>query len=240
MKRAFRVGACLPCAIVLVACGGGGGNSNPPPPPPANYNLQAGIAGMVAQGLTSNVSLSGTVTVNGASVPFTGTGTYTLAPGVKTTFNNASAQAQTETISGTVNAAGQSQAISTSVTAYYATSDSSFLGENDGNEYDVAQAPFQYPTSLSGGSGGTLGTVLRYTDQTMSASLGTAQVTYSILTPVDPGSPMGIIITTKIYDAQNTLQETDVTKYVLTTASALVFTSASAQNAEGTLTVTAQ
>jgi hypothetical protein len=236
MKRAFRVGACLPCAIVLVACGGGGGSNGTgsPPPPAANYNLQAGIANMVAHGLTANVTLSGTVTVNGTSVPFTGTGTYTLTPAVNAMFNNAGAQAQTQTISGTVNAAGQSQAISISVTDYYATADSSFLGEAGGNEYDVAQAPFQYPTAVTGASSGTLGTVLRYTDSTQSVSLGTAQVTYQTLTPVDPGSPMGITITT------SSQQETDVTKYTMTAANVISFVSASAQNAQGTLTVTAQ
>jgi hypothetical protein len=232
MKRAFRVGACLPCAIVLVACGGGGGSdgTGSPPPPSANYNMQAGIANMVAHGLTANVTLSGTAN----SVPFTGTGTYTLTPAVNAMFNNASAQAQTQTISGTVNAAGQSQAISISVTDYYATADSSFLGEASANEYDVAQAPFQYPTAVTGASSGTLGTVLRYTDSTQSVSLGTAQVTYQTLTPVDPGSPMGITITT------SSQGETDVTKYTMTGANVISFVSATAQNAQGTVTATAQ
>jgi hypothetical protein len=203
--------------------------------------MQAGITGMVAHGLTSNVTLSGTVTVNGSSVPYTGTGTYTLTPGVNGMFNGANAQAQTETISGTINLAGQSTPVpATSVTAYYATADSAFLGENDSNEYDVAQAPFQYPTSVTGGSSGTLGTVLRYSDPTMSVSLGTAQVTYQTLTPVDPGSPMGITITTKIFGPQSELQETDVTKYTMTVANVISFSSASAQNAQATLTVTAQ
>jgi hypothetical protein len=236
MKRAFRVGACVPCVIALVACGGGGGDPPLQPPTPTNFNMQAGIANMVTHGLTSNVTLSGTAN----SVPFTGTGTYTLTPGVNGTFNGAAALAQTETISGTVNAAGQSLPVSTSVTDYYATADSAFLGESNATEYDVAQAPFQYPTSVSGASSGTLGTVLRYTDQTLSVSVGTAQVTYQTMAPVDPGSPMGIAITSKIYGPQSDLLETDVTNYTMTSANVISFSSATAQSAQATLTAKAQ
>lgn len=56
----------------------------PPPPPAANYNMQAGIADMVAHGLSANVSLSGTVTVGGISTPVTGSGTYVLTAGAIT------------------------------------------------------------------------------------------------------------------------------------------------------------
>jgi hypothetical protein len=204
--------------------------------------MQTGVSNMVAHGLAANVSLSGAVNVNGTSVPFTGTGTYTLAPGVSAMFNGAAALSQTETIAGTITAAGQSQPFpSTSVTDYYQTSTSSFLGENDGSEYDVAETPFEYPTTISGASSGTLGTVLRYTDSTQSVSLGTVQVTYQTMAPVDPGSPLGIVLTSKIYDTQNTLLETDTTHYNMTTGNVISFVSASVQNpTEGNLTVTAQ
>jgi hypothetical protein len=47
-----------------------------------------------------------------------------------------------------------------------------------------------------------MGTLSRYTDSTMSVSLGTVQVSYSLVTLVDPGSPIGIVVT-KIFDTQN-------------------------------------
>ena len=234
-SRTYLV-ACF--TIVIAACGGG--NNPASPMQPGNYDLQAGMAKMVANGLSSNVALSGMVTVNGVSTAFTGSGTFTRPPAVSATFNGTAALSQTTTVAGSVTAAGQTSAYSTNVTDYYASSDSAFLGEVSANEYDVAQAPFLFPSTVVGGSSGTLGTLSRYTDSTMSVSLGTAQVSYFLLTPVDPGSPIGIEVTTKIYDAQNTLIETDVTDYTMTTSSVVSLSGATAQNQSGTLKVTAQ
>jgi hypothetical protein len=190
--------------------------------------------------LSSNVALSGTATVNGVSTPFTGSGTFTRPPAISATFNGTAALSQTTTVAGSITAAGQTNPYSTSVTDYYASSDSAFLGEVSASEYDVAQAPISFPTTVMGGSSGTLGTLSRYTDSTMSASLGTAQVSYSLLTPVDPGSPIGIVVTTKIYDTQSTLIETDVTNYTMTTSDVVSLAGASAQNQSGMLKITVQ
>jgi hypothetical protein len=229
------IAACF--AILITACGGG---NNAVAPPSANFDLQAGIAKMVSNGLNANVALSGTVNVNGVSTAFTGSGTFTRAPGVSTTFNGATAFSQTTTVAGTISAAGQATPYSTSVTDYYASSDSAFLGEVSGSEYDVAQAPFLYPTMVVGGSSGTLGTLSRYTDGTMSVSLGTAMVSYSVMTPMDSGSSIGVAVTTKIYDTQNTLIETDVTNYTMTSGNVISLSGASAQNQSGMLTITVQ
>lgn len=227
--------------IFLSACGGG--NSAPvsmQPPPTATFDLQAGMAKMVTNGLSSNVALSGSVTVNGVSTAFTGSGTFTRPSGMSATFNGSAAISQTTTVSGSVTAAGQTSPYSTSVTDYYASSDSAFLGEASSNEYDVAQAPIVFPTMIMGGSSGTLGTLSRYTDSTMSVSLGTAQVSYATLTPVDPGSPIGIAVTTQIYDTQNSLIETDVTNYTMTSSNVVSLAGASAQNQSGMLKIAAQ
>jgi hypothetical protein len=240
MQGASRIYLAVCFAILVSACGGGNNPAAPMPPPPANFNLQAGMAKMVANGLRSNVALSGTVTVNGVSTAFTGSGTFTRPPAVSATFNGTAALSQTTTVTGSITAAGQTTPYSTSVTDYYANSDSAFLGEASGSEYDVAQAPISFPTTVTGGSSGTLGTLSRYTDSTMSVSRGTAQVSYSLLAPVDPGSPIGIVVTTKIYDTQNTLIETDVTNYTMTTSNVVSLSGASAQNQSGTLKVTVQ
>ena len=199
---------------------------------------------MVAKGLSVNVSMSGSVNGSGGAppAPFTGTGTYTLsAAGASTTFNGAGAYGQVEAINGTITVSGQTNPIATQVTNYYATGDSAFLGEVESGEYDVAQASITWPTSLTGGAGGTLGTVLRYSDNTQSVSVGKAQLTYATTAAATAGGPIGITLTTKIYDTTNTLVETDTRQYTMTSANVITFVSQQAQNtASGTITVTAQ
>ena len=83
-----RLAILLSFAIVLAACGDGGAA---PATRASSYDLQAGLVGLINSGETANVTLSGTVLVNGNSVPFTGTGTLTFAPSVSVTFNNTAA-----------------------------------------------------------------------------------------------------------------------------------------------------
>ncbi len=235
---AIIIGAAL-AAGALPGCGGGS-SMTATPPPTATFNLQTGIAGLVTGGQTASVTLSGTVVSSGTSVPFTGTGTYTLAPGASTSFNGEGALSQIQTISGTVSAAGQSAPYSVSVTDYYATGDDAFLGETGSNEYTVAQAPFQYPTTVMVGSSGILGTTSDYTDSTMSVSLGTTQVSYAVTATSGSSSSVTVAITYQVQNTQNTAVETDVTDYNLTAAGVLTFVSASTQNASESLQVTTQ
>jgi len=65
MQRAFRTYTAAFFAILVSACGGG---HNAAAPSSANFDLQAGIAKMVTNGLSANVNLSGTVSVNGGSI----------------------------------------------------------------------------------------------------------------------------------------------------------------------------
>jgi len=138
--------------------------------------------------------LSGTVIAGGNTVSFTGTGTLTLAPSVAATFNNSAAASQTQTLSGTVTASGQSRTSAPRVSwTNMPAAPTRFLGEIGSSEYDVAQTPSTYPTMVVGGSAGTLGTISRYKDSTMSVSLGTTVVTYAVTAPVDPGSLLPIL-----------------------------------------------
>lgn len=251
MKGLVQAATGTVIALALVACGGGGNNSlgggsstNPPGGGSVQYNMQAGIANMVSTGLSVNVSMSGTVNATSTTpaASFTGTGTYTLsAAGAATTFNGAGAYAQIEAINGTVTVSGQTEPLSTQVTNYYATGDSAFVGEVETSEYDVAQASITWPTSLTAGAGAALGTVLRYSDTTQSVSIGTAQLSYSTTAPSAAGGPIGIALTTKIYDKSGTLVETDTRQYTMTSANVITFVSQTAQNVQsGTITVTAQ
>ena len=179
--------------------------------------------------------------VSGSSVPFTGTGTLTLAPGVSATFNGAGALSQTETISGTVTAAGQTAAIPTSVVAdFYATGDSAFVGETGTGEYVVAQTAFTYPTTVMAGSSGVLGTTSNYTDSTVGVALGTTQVSYAVTAVAGSTSSVMVAVTDQISDTQSNLLETYVTNYSLTDSGVLALVSATAQTSSESLTVTAQ
>jgi hypothetical protein len=255
MKGLLQAGTGTVVALALVACGGGsssngngplggGSSTNPPGGSSVQYNMQAGIANMVSKGLSVNVTMSGTVNATSTTpaASFTGTGMYTLsAAGASTTFNGAGAYGQIETINGTVTVSGQSQTVNTQVTNYYATGDSAFVGEVETSEYDVAQASITWPTSLTGGAGGTLGTVLRYSDKTQSVSIGTAQLSYATTAPSTSGGAIGITLTTKIYDKNNSLVETDTRQYTMTSANVITFVSQQANNvASGNITVTAQ
>jgi len=241
MHGASRTNVAVCFAVLIFACGGCNNHAKPgEPPSTGNFDVQAGIAKMVANGLSSNVSLDGTVAVNGVSTAFSGSGTFTRPPATSTTFSGTAASSQTTTVSGSITAAGQTSPYSTSVTDYYASSDSAFLGEVSAGEYDVAQAPISFPTMVVAGSSGTLGTLSRYTSSTMSVSLGTVQVSYSALATGDPGSPLGVAVTTKIFDTQDTLIETDVTNYLVTSSNSISLSGASAQNQSGMLAITAQ
>src|SRR5579863_2460039 len=232
------IGAAL-AACALHGCGGGGGSSiMATPPAAATFNLQAGIAGLVSSGQTASVALSGTLVNSGTSVPFTGTGTYSLAPSSSASFNGEGALAQSQSISGTVSAAGGSAPFSVSVTDYYATGDDAFLGETGTNEYAVAQAPFQYPITVMAGSSGILGTTSDYTDSTMSVSQGTTRVSYAVTAVSGSTSSVLVAITNQVEDAQGSPLETDVTNYNLTDAGVLTFVSATTQNINESLQVT--
>ena len=219
--------------LVLTSCGGGGDKITRA----ETFDLEAGYASLAHNGDTTSVSLSGTIVMNGTSTPFAGSGTLAINPASTTTFNGLTALSQLVTIDGTVTASGQSASYASSVTDYYGIGTTTLLGETSSNEYDVAPTPLAYPAMVEGGSNGLLGTLNRYTDGTMGVSLGTAQVSYQTMTPVDPGSPMPVLVTVKIYDTQDTLIETDVTTYSLTSANDMAFVAATAENASGTLTV---
>jgi hypothetical protein len=244
MQGASKAHVAICFTVLLTACGGGGGGGYQAPmsmpPQTANFDMQAGMAEMVTNGLSANVNLSGTVMINGVSTAFTGAGTFKRPPAVSATFNGSAAMSQMTTVSGSIMAAGQTSAYTTSVTDYYASSNGAFLGEVSASEYDVAQSPIVFPTMIMGGSSGTLGTLSRYTDRTMSVSLGTVQVSYSTMTQMDMASPIGIVVTTQIYNAQNMLVETDTTTYSMTSSNVITVTSASAQNQSGMVTITLQ
>jgi hypothetical protein len=244
MNNMTRVSMIVVAALLagaLNACGGGNSTLAGSTPAATSFDLQTGITGLVASGQTASVTLSGTAVVSGSSVPFTGSGTLTLAPGVSATFNGEGAQSQTETISGTITSSGQTSTFTPiAVEEFYATGNDAFLGDTGTNEYDVAQAAFTYPSSVVAGSSGMLGTTSDYTDSSMSTPLGTTQVSYAVTAIAGSTTSLMVAITSQINDTQNNPLETDVTNYSLTDDGVLTLVSASVQNSTESLTVAVQ
>jgi len=235
MRNPSFIPAIALLAASLSACHGSGSMTTA-----ATFSLQAGYAYLLANGQTSSVTLSGDAIVNGVSTSFTGSGTLTLSPGMANTFNGTAGVSQNETISGTVTTGGQSANYLSSVTDYYSGGTPTLLGESASGEYDVAQPPFDYPTMVDGGSNGSLGTLDRYSDSTMSLSLGTIQVSYSVLPPDQMGTPQRVVeVTATIYDIQNIVVETDIIKYTLSSTGTMIFDGATVQSGTGNLAVIA-
>ena len=227
----------LSLAASLGACGGGGGG-NSLAPGPSTYDMAAGVSGLVTHGMTANLAASGTLTVNGAPLPLTGTGTLSLAPATAGTFNGATVQTQAVSINVTVVAGGQSASTSSAVLDHYDATTFALLGETSAGEYDVAQTPIAFPATVMAGSNGTLGTLSRYTDSTQGVSLGTVQISYLVKAPVDASAPAVVELTNKAYDTHGAIFETEVRDYSLTTANVMLLVSSTVQKGTDTLTVT--
>lgn len=232
----FKIVGAAAAALLLNACGGGGLSSATTSA--TSFNLQQGMSGLVTNGQSSAVTLSGTVVVSGTSVPFTGSGTLTLNAASSATFNGEGALAQTETISGTITAEGQSATYSSAAVDYYATGDYALLGETTSSEYDVAPSAFTYPASVTAGSSGVLGTTSDYTDSSMNTPAGTTQFSYAVTAQSGSTTAVSVAITEQIYDTGSNLLQTDVTSYSLSDAGVLTLVSASVQNSSESLTVT--
>lgn len=228
----------LPLAASLGACGGGGSGDSLGPGPSSTYNIAAGVSWLVTNGMNANLTVSGNVTANGVALPLTGTGTLSLAVATAGTFNGATAQTQVQTLAATVVSGGQSATVSSTVSVYYDPANYALLGETSSAEYDVAQAPITFPTMVTPGASGTLGTLSRYTDSTQGVSVGTAQISYVVKAPVNASAPAVVELTTANYDTQGALLETEVRDYSLTTANVMLLVSSTVQKGTDTLTVT--
>ena len=227
----------LPLIFSLSACGGGSGGTTLGPGT-STYNIAAGVSGLATHGMKANLVVSGSVTVGGAAVPLSGAGTYSLAAAVTGTFNGAAAVAQVGSVNATVTAGGPPSSYLRSVTDYYDPGSFALLGAASTGEYDVAQAPIAYPTMVAPGSSGTLGTLSRYTDETLSVVLGTAQLSYVLTAPATAGAPATVEFTQKFYDTHQAVTATEVRDYSLTATNTMLLVSSTIQKGTDTLTVT--
>ena len=233
--RTYLLTVALAATAALGGCGGGGSGDRAA----ASFNLLAGYTSLVKNGEVASVTLSGNAIAGGVTTPFTGTGTLTLAPSTADTFNGTASISQSVDVSASITGSGQPATYGSSVVNHYSSGTLTFLGQESATEYDVARTAFNYPTTLADTCTGTLGVLDRYTDNTMSVSLGTIQLTYACTAPASTGGPLAVKFTSKLYDAQGALAETDVTSYSLTSTNAMTFVSATTQNSLGNLSITA-
>jgi hypothetical protein len=238
--RSLMSAVLLPLAASLGACGGGGGGDSLAPGPSNTYDIAAGVSWLVAHGMQANLAVSGSVTVNGVAMPLTGTGTLALAVGAADTFNSVNVVTQVQTLNATVVSGGQAVTVSSAVSDHYDPATFAFLGETSSSEYDVAQSPIAFPTMVTPGSSGTLGTLSRYTDNNQGVSLGTAQISYVVKAPISASAPAVVELTNAVYDTHGALVETEVRDYSLTTANVMLLESSTVQQGTDTLTVTVQ
>jgi hypothetical protein len=172
-------------AMALAACGGGSGAATAPA---ANaYDFEAAFVQETQHGLTA----SGTFTVTSNGTVYTGPGTVTVSPQTATSFNGSAAYQLDLVIAGNVSGGGASGKVSGGYSTYL-TGDHRIIGRTDPGEFDIAQSPMTYPGVVAAGESGPLGTLLRYTDSTMSIPIGSDDVSYGVM--ADPNTPSTLIV----------------------------------------------
>jgi hypothetical protein len=205
LKVSFYTALVIACA----GCGGGGsGGTAPAPsaPPPTSFNLAAARQSWDTNGLTGQFQITGN---DLEGDPISGSADYDASPAASTTVDGQPAMGQTITITGTVNGA----AYSSSETDYSDPSGDTLIWNSSG-DFDVAQSPFVWPSTIAIGDAGTLGTFSAYSDDTLVMPIGTKVVTYSVkANPDDPNTAIFALLAVWTYSTGTYTEEDD---YIVT------------------------
>lgn len=195
----------LPIALVvgLAGCGGGGGGGGGAPAATGpvtstlSFPIATGVRALTANGLSKNFTVTGSCT---------GTGTKTVAPATTgAIFEGVTGFSSVSTITATLAAGCNS--ISQSSTSYVDTNYTPLGFNSIGVNYGVYLTPPAYPTSVSVGATGIIGTENLYTNSTKSVGNGT--VTSSYVVTADTASTAIINLIAKIYNASALLTATE-------------------------------
>lgn len=205
---------------ILTACGGGGDDAPTPTTSDTTYNLDAALKSITASGQTVNFEIT-------ASNGCVGSGVYGVSPANRsTTFEGRSALEATSVLNISYTNCTPAT-FSQTTTTYY---DSNYLPLGSiGNYYTVYT--LNVPTSVKVGDVGVIGNGVRYTDSTKTVRNGSVQLSY-IVEP-ESASTAFITVATKVYNASNTLETTQLTKYRINTANSLSLESLTIQYANG-------
>lgn len=204
-SKKFMSVVCL--SALISACGGGGGGGTPAAsvaaPSTLTFPIQTGIRALTANGLSKNFTVSGSCT---------GSGTRTSsAATTPATFESIVGFSSTTTL--TINAVAPCTSIAQTSTSYV---DSNYVatGFNSiGVNYGVYLIAPSYPSSVTVGSTGVIGTETLYTNSSKSVPNGTSSSSYVVT--ADPASSSTAIVNliTKGYSVSSTLQFTEQDYY---------------------------
>ncbi len=201
-------------AMTLAACGGGG--AAVAPPVITSFPVQQALGYAYTHGLQSNLTITGSTSNGSTVIPVTGSLTYTLGVAVSATFNGAAALQATETISGSLSAAGMSQPLTISgqlyVNAQYAP-----VGSTEPDSYCVATSSPGYPVSATAGQSGDIASFSCYTDSSLRTLVNTQKITYVTSAGSDSGS-LNFQMVSKVFDASNKAGATTTTTYTVSAA----------------------
>ncbi len=200
--------------IALVACGGGGGTESSVPKEPT-FDLQSIFGNYVSAPHNYSVVTSGT----SSGLTVSGSGARSMTAATAATFENSTAQSVTETRTGTINVAGQTQNIASEIKDYYNLSKqrvgytqrdpaSSVL-----SNYGVVQgAPMGFPVTAKIGDSGNLWRMNIYSDATKKTLSAVQTATWTLKSGV--GSSVAALEINEILTAPNNpASMTAVTQY---------------------------
>ena len=184
----------------LVACGGGGGGTSTASATVTStlsFPIATGIKALQVSGLAKNFAVTGSCTGNG-----TRTSTPENTPSV---FEGVTGFSDTDTLVVTLSAPCSS---TTQTSTSYVDTNYVQLGySSTTNGYGVYLTRPTYPTSVSVGSTGTIGTENLYTDSTKTVSKGTTVGSYTVTADTATTAIFNVIWNS--YDASAKLTATE-------------------------------
>ncbi len=213
----FHLGSLL-LAILVSACGGGGGGGGAAVAVPvvsaSSFSMPAVLADQVNNGYTQNFSISGTQVVGGTTFNVTGTGTITVAPASNAVFEGQVALQNSSTTTVTLTVNGITAPPVTETSQSFSTTSYAPLGMSNG-EYWVVQGVPVIPATVKVGDTGVIGTYTRYTDNTKTSVLGTAQASYVVEADTATSAVINLIL--REFDNASVVELTDQIRWRIDT-----------------------
>ena len=185
-KSAFTL-LTITISALLSACGGGGGSTvSNTPTPVATYKYQSAVQAQNTAGysLSFNVAVSD----SGQSI-CSGTGSISLMPSaLQTTLNVAGNNVIVYSGSYATNinfptassCASLNSSLTKTSTYYFSTTSNLPVAINTNGQLSLVQTALNYPSAVSVGSTGTIGTYTIYSDSSATKKLGTETISYAV------------------------------------------------------------
>lgn len=177
-------------AALLAACGGGGGGGQQAA---VTIPLSNAIANYINQSRSSTVSISGSVTGGGQTLPVSGSATVTESTGPGT-FEGQAALRKSMSISGSVSILGTSAPLSDSSQAFF---DSNYrpLGSTSATSYCVTTAASALPATARVGDSGSWFSQTCYESSAKLAPTATSTSAYVIEPDTSTTAVLKLLVT---------------------------------------------